>query len=442
MSLYTNVYQKSKSFLWQEESLQIILRKSCHLDTKLLLRLYFHCESFYEIKDRQHMIPMDSPQGTAPGTISLLLGHPDPTTLLMPELREAMQRVLNSPQAASLLQYGPEQGTQSLINVLIEKIKREQHCTLQPANLMIVAGSTHALDMITRLYVKAGEVVLIEAPTYADALHVFRDHHVELCPIPMDDDGLLPDALAQQIAHLHARGTPPKMLYTVPNFHNPTGRIVSEARRREIIRLARHYNFLLVEDDVYRDLSFGVTVPTSFYTLAQGQHVFSIGSFSKTLAPGLRLGWLLGSEQDIQRCVDAGTTQMGGGANPLTAHMVAEYCQDGQWEKHILHLQTVYKKRCDTALAALERHMPTGVTWTRPAGGFFIWLCLPEQVFAQQVKQLALQQGVLVATGEGFFAHPAEGAHCLRLAYSCAPLSDIDKGIHILAQVINSLSKD
>ncbi len=378
-----------------------------------------------------------SAQGTAPNTISLLLGHPDPTTLLMSDLREAMEHVIASPDAPSMLQYGPEQGTQPLIDVLREKIQRDQGCALQAANLMIVAGSTHAVDMLARLYAGAGSVVLVEAPTYADSLHVFRDQQVELCAVPMDADGLMPEALEQQLARLHAQGIVPRLLYTVPTFQNPTGRTLPTARRLEIIRLARRYNFLIVEDDVYRDLAFEGAVPPSFYALAQGEQVLSIGSFSKTLAPGLRLGWLLGSEEAIQRCVNSGTTQMGGGANPFTAHMVAEYCRRGAWERHIARMQSLYTMRRDSMLSALERYMPDGVEWTRPAGGFFIWLRLPEHIFAQQVKHLALQQGVAVAAGEGFFAHPAAGEHYLRLAYSCAVPSDIDAGISLLAQVIH-----
>lgn len=381
-----------------------------------------------------------SAQGTAPDTISLLLGHPDPATLLLPDLREAMKRVIDSPSASAMLQYGPEQGTQSLIDVLTEKIQREQGCVVQSANLMIVAGSTHAVDMLARLYAGAGSVVLVEAPTYVDALHIFRDQQVELCAIPMDEDGLIPAALEQQVAQLHAQAKFPRLLYTVPNFQNPTGRTLPEARRLEIIQLARRYDFLIVEDDVYRDLAFGTSVPPSFYALAHGEQVLSIGSFSKTLAPGLRLGWLLGSEEAIQRCVTSGTMQMGGGANPFTAHMVAEYCRSGAWERHIARIRAIYTTRRDSMLAALERSMPDDVEWTRPAGGFFIWLHLPEHISAQQVKHLALQQGVAVAAGNGFFVQPADGEHHLRLAYSCAAPGDIEAGIRLLAQVIRSCS--
>jgi len=384
------------------------------------------------------MISADLPQGMAANTISLLLGHPDPATLLPPELRNAIQQVLSSPQSSRALQYGPEQGTQSLINVLVEKINREQGLSLQPGNLMVVAGSTHAVDMLARLYARPGGVVLVEAPTYVDAIHIFRDHQLELRSIPMDEDGLITSELEEQLARLQVSGTFPSILYTIPNFHNPTGITLSEARRLEMIRLAHRYGSLIVEDDVYRDLSFEGTVPASFYALANGKQVVSIGSFSKTLAPGLRLGWLLGSEDVVQRCINCGTTQMGGGANPFVAHIVAEYCRNGHWEKHLLHLRSLYKKRRDVALSALDQYMPSDVEWTHPAGGFFVWLRLPKSIFAQDVKRLALQQGVALAAGEGFFVNPSEGEHRLRLAYSCAAPNDIATGIRILAQVIES----
>lgn len=382
------------------------------------------------------MTAYDSPQGTAEHGLSLMLGHPDPTLLLTPELRTVMQEVLSSPQAYQGLQYGPEQGTQSLLTFLAERISREQGISIEPANLMLVAGSTHAVDMLTRLFAAPGGVVLVEAPSYADALHIFRDHRIELHSVPMDDDGLRPDALEEQLLRLQTRGTPASMLYTVPNFHNPTGRTLSTERRLQIIELARQYGFLIVEDDVYRDLSFEGTVPPSFYALAQGERVASIGSFSKTLAPGLRLGWLLASREIVQRCIDCGTSQMGGGANPFAAQTVAEYCRRGHWEPHLARLRSVYRMRRDTALSALGQQMPPDVTWTRPAGGFFLWLMLPGQVLAPHVKRLAQRQGVQIADGTGFFVNPSDGRHNLRLAYSYAALDELARGIQILARTI------
>jgi len=383
------------------------------------------------------MTLQDAPQGTLPGTISLLLGHPDPSTLLSPELRNAVFDMLNSPQAVSSLQYGPEQGTYGLIEVLVEKVRREQGLPVQPANLMVVAGSTHAVDMLARLFARPNGVVMVEAPTYVDALHIFRDQQIELHAIPMDEQGLIPDALEKRLEQLRMNNVVPNLLYTIPNFHNPTGITLSEARRLEIIQLARRYGFLIVEDDVYRDLAFEGNVPASFYALAGGEQVVSIGSFSKTLAPGLRVGWILASEDIIARCVNCGTTQMGGGANPFTANIVAQYCSSNSWERHMEQLRSLYKTRRDVTLSALQRYMPADVRWTHPAGGFFIWLRLPEEAFASDVKRLALEQGVAVASGEGFFVNPADGKHHLRLAYSCAAPADIEAGIQILARVID-----
>ena len=382
------------------------------------------------------MISNDLAQGMLANTISFTFGHPDPKTLLTEELHNAMLQVVNSPDAYTALQYGKEQGTRSLIEYLVVKLQREQGLSLQPANLMVVAGSTGGVDMLARLYVRPGGTVLVEAPTYVDAIHIFRDHHIELCSIPMDEDGLIPSELEKQVVQLHANSVFPSMLYTIPNFHNPTGCTLPEARRIEIIRIAQRYGLLIVEDDVYRDLSFEGKVPASFYALANGKQVFSIGSFSKTLAPGLRLGWLIGSEESIQYCVNCGVAQMGGGANPFVASMVAEYCRSGALEKHISQIQALYKTRCDVALAALSKYMPSDTKWTSPRGGFFIWLSLPEDVFAQDVKRLAQQEGVLVSAGEGFFVNPGDGEHNLRLAYSCARPEEIEAGIRILAQVI------
>jgi 2-aminoadipate transaminase len=375
-------------------------------------------------------------QGVSANMISLLLGHPDPSTLFTPQFQDAVQRVLTSAQPYQSLQYGPEQGTPALIDYLVEKFNREQPCSINAHQVMIVAGSTHAVDMIARLYANEGDAIIVEAPSYVDALHVFRDHGLELHSVPMDDQGLIPDALEQLLRRLHSQNKSAHFLYTIPNFHNPTGVTLSEARGIEIVRLAQQYQLMIVEDDVYRDLAFGGSIPASFLSLAEDVPVLHIGSFSKTLAPGFRLGWLIGSASMIQRFVQSGTTEMGGGANPFVARIVAEYCRQGYWESHVAHLRDVYRMRRDVMLAALDQYMPESVRWTTPAGGFFIWVTLPERIQAQDIKAEALQRGVLVAAGEGYFVNPSEGAHNIRLTYSFAPPEDIEAGVRILGGIV------
>jgi DNA-binding transcriptional MocR family regulator len=383
----------------------------------------------------------DAPQGERGQGISLVLGHPDPATLLTPELRAVTQEVLTAPQAYLGLQYGPEQGNGNLLAFLGERLARQQGIVVEQARLMVVAGSTHAVDMLTRLVARPGGAVLVEAPTYADALHILRDHQVQVYAVPMDDQGLLPDALEQELLRLHRQRIPVSALYTVPTFHNPTGRTLPTSRRLQIIELARRYGFLIVEDDVYRDLAFEGPLPPSFYALAQGRQVASIGSFSKTLAPGLRLGWLLAPQELIERCVQCGTSQMGGGANPFAARIVAEYCQRGHWDTHLAHLQALYRARRDILLSALRQHLPSDTTWTRPGGGFFLWLTLPAEILARDVRRLAQQQGLEVAAGSGFFVHARDGQHHLRLAYSSAAPADLATGAGILARAIEEARK-
>ncbi len=377
-------------------------------------------------------------QGVAANVVSLLFGHPDPTTLMTPEFQEAVQTLLVQPQGYRVLQYGPEQGIPMLMNFLVDRLNQQQGLSITEQNVMITAGSTGAMDMVARLYARRG-VVIVEAPSYTDTLHVFRDHDIDLRSVPMDENGLIVTELEKVLEALQSEGKAANFLYTIPNFHNPTGITASLERRQAVIKLAEQYGFMIVEDDVYHDLGFGEAVPPSYYALMGGKNVISVGSLSKTLAPGLRVGWLVAAPEMVENCVNCGVMQMGGGSSPFSAHIAASYCCSGHWDTHMTRLQDIYRKRCETMLAALEREMPEGVRWTHPAGGFFLWIYLPENVFARDVKRVGLERGVSLAGGNGFFVRPEDGDHNLRLAFSYASLEDIDKGVHILADVIRDL---
>jgi 2-aminoadipate transaminase len=378
------------------------------------------------------------PQGVLPDTISLVFGHPDATTLPVDELRVATETVLGSPQACTALQYGSVQGSPALIDYVVDKLNREESLGLTQDNLLIVAGSTHALDMIARQHARCGGTVLVEAPTYHDALRVFRDHDADLHPMAIDENGIIVDELGVQLAALVHEGKSPRLLYTIPTFQNPSGVTITQSRREKIIELSREYGFVIVEDDVYRDLAFEGDVPPSFYGLTGGDTVLRIGSFSKIVAPGLRLGWLIAAPEQIKQYLECGTIQMGGGANPFVAHIMAEYCRSGNLESHVTRLRQVYCSRCNVMLAALERHMPRGVTWTRPRGGFFVWLTLPIGLHVRSLGEASRSQGVHFAPGTGFFAGSG-GERNLRLAFSFVPSNEIDRGVRILAQIIREM---
>jgi 2-aminoadipate transaminase len=347
--------------------------------------------------------------------------------------------VFRSPQARLALQYGPEQGSPALIDYLVGKLNREEGLNLTRDNLMIVAGSTGAVDMIARLYARHGGVVLVEAPSYRDSLDAIRDHGADLRQVPIDDDGLIIEALEARLVALRREGKPPRLLYTIPNFQNPSGVTLTSARREAIVALAREHGFLIVEDDVYRDLFFEGDVPPSLYALAKGRGVLRIGSFSKIMAAGLRLGWLVAEPEHIQQFVNCGAMQMGGGANPFVARMVAEYCRAGHLEPHIAQLRQVYRHRRDVTVTALKEHMPPGVSWTHPRGGFFIWLTFPQGVSVESLQEVARRSGVLFSPGKGFFAG-AGGERNIRLAFSFVPPDEIEQGVAILAQAVREMT--
>jgi len=381
------------------------------------------------------MSTQESPQGVLSDTVSLVFGHPDATTLPVDGLGIATEAVLGRPRAYVALQYGSVQGSSALIDYLVDRFNREESLEITRDNLLIIAGSTHGLDMIARQHARCGGGVLVEAPTYHDALNVFRDHDAELRPVAIDEDGIIVDDLEMQLCALVRGGKSPRLLYTVPNFQNPSGVTITQSRREKIIELSREYGFLIVEDDVYRDLAFEGEVPPSFYGLTGGDRVLRIGSFSKIVAPGLRLGWLIAVPEQIEEYMNCGTIQMGGGANPFVAHIMAEYCRAGNLEPHIAQLREVYRSRRNVMLAALERHMPRGVTWTRPCGGFFVWLTLPRGLHVRSLEEAANNQGVHFAPGTGFFASGG-GERNLRLAFSFVPSNEIDRGVRVLAHIM------
>ena len=381
--------------------------------------------------------PLASVQAAGPpGTVSLIYGLPDALTFPADDLRRAADHVLRErPEVA--LQYGPEQGYGPLIDCLREKLVHEEGLELRRPQLMLTGGSAQALSHLCTLFSKPGDIVLVEAPTYHETIQLFRDHGLLPLQILTDDDGLQVEALANRLQALARRGERARLLYTIPSFQNPSGITLAADRRQPILDLAERYDLLVVEDDVYRDLPYEGKVPPSLFELDGGRRVLRIGSFSKVLAPGVRMGWLMGPEGLIQRLIGSGLRCMGGGANPLVAHILAAYCQQGLLATHIQHLRQVYSERRDAMLTALATHMPRGVDWTQPSGGFFVWMSLPDPLRAADVAARARKAKLLVPAGDPFFAEAPTGQY-LRLAFSYVSPDRIERGIRLLAQVLRA----
>ena len=382
----------------------------------------------------------DTPQGVVAGSIPLFAGHPAHDLLPIRGVQRTIDALWRKRGITGLFGYGDERGNPDLRDFLVERITRLDGLDIRDENLMIIGGSTWGVNMITGLLTVAGDTVLVDAPSYRDALHIFHDHRLQVCEVPIDDGGIIAREMEKTLEKLATLGRCPRFYYVVPNFQNPSGITMPEDRRRAIVDLSRRYGFAIVEDDVYQDIRFGVTLPPSFYALAGGDNVLRMGTFSKTLAPGLRIGWLIASSERIEQFTGSGVLAMGGGANPFTAAVVGAYCGSGEWEAHVDWLCGRYQQRRDFALQALKASMPANVEWTRPDGGYFIWLTLPASLSVDELAARARVHKVFFAPGTGFFVDSAAGTHHLRLSFSYVPLADLRLGIAILGRLIREMA--
>lgn len=380
-------------------------------------------------------------QGVVAGSIPLFAGHPSPDLLPI----EAIQHVLNQSFEQStitrMFNYGNEQGDLDLISFLVDRFNQKEDLRLTTDNMMIMGGSTGGVTMITNLLTQPDDTILVDAPSYRDALHIFRDAGLDMYAIPIDDQGIVIDEMKKTLGKLEADNRLPKFYYVVPTFQNPSGITLTRDRREAIIQLSQDYNFLIVEDDVYSEIRFVDDIPPSFYELAEGNNVLRLGTFSKTLSPGMRLGWLMADADRIDQFVNCGVSAMGGGANPFTAKLVADYCKQGGWDKHILWLREQYQARRDVALNALREYMPDNVSWTYPEGGYFIWITLPDTIRVSEFEHVANEHNVYFAPGTGFFVNPEQGEQHIRISFSYVSSNDMRKGIQILAQLIRKHAK-
>jgi DNA-binding transcriptional MocR family regulator len=351
-----------------------------------------------------------------PGIFELGWGHPNAALLPVEGLRQATNEALDR-WGAEALNYGADQGAGPLLAWLAERIGRTEGRAPAQDQIMITGGVSQALDQICTLCTQPGDIVLVESPTYHLAIRILRDHPLELVPVPADDSGLRVDALAAAIAKLRRAGRQPRLLYTVPTFHNPTGTSLEAERRKALAELASTEGLLVVEDDVYRELSYDGPAPPSLWSLAPAGAVVRLGSFAKSLAPGLRLGWLTAGAATTGRIIDSGLLDSGGGVNHFTALIVAQLCASGRYDQQIAQLRAAYRARRDALLAGLSTYLPPGCDWTTPGGGFFVWVRLPEGLDTAELLPRAEAAGVAYIPGARF--HTAGGgANALRLAFS------------------------
>jgi 2-aminoadipate transaminase len=358
----------------------------------------------------QNQVPLD--------VIDLGLGDP-PLALLPLDLIRGAAQLRLSQKDNSFLQYGAEQGDGHFRLALADFLSKGYGFDVSPESIFITNGISNALDLICTLFTQAGDTIFVEEPTYFLALRIFEDHHLKVISIDTDENGLIIESLEEKLAEFQ-----PKFLYLIPTFQNPTGTTMSQEQRERLVQLAKEYGFIIVADEVYHLLSYtsyAPNPPKSFATYIDAENVISLGSFSKILAPGLRLGWLQAYPEKIKRFNTCGLLDSSGGLNPFTSAIVREVITSGGLENNINKLINIYRSRLRVMNSALEEQLPD-IEYIVPQGGYFFWLRLPEKTDARELRKNAqffkvdFRPGTLFSSRDGLknqirlcFVHYQEG---------------------------------
>jgi DNA-binding transcriptional MocR family regulator len=366
-----------------------------------------------------------------PEVVSLAGGMPYTTALPLDAVGALVGDLICS-RGATALQYGSGQGDPRLRELICEVMMLEGIAAAAD-DVVVTVGSQQALDLVTRTFCDPGDLVLAEGPSYVGALGTFAAYQAEVRHVPMDDAGLIPAALAETLQELERAGRRPKLLYTIPNYHNPAGVSLSNERRDEIVAIAARAGVLVLEDNPYGLLGFDED-PRPALRARDADNVVYLGSFSKTFAPGLRVGWVLAPPSVRQRLVLASEAAVL--CPPMFNQLVvAEYLATQPWQHQVKVFRELYRERRDTTLDALTRLMPAGCSWTHPTGGFYVWLTLPEGLDAKAMAPRAIAARVAYVPGTGFYADGC-GARDLRLSYCYPEPERIAEGVRRLAGVV------
>ncbi len=370
-------------------------------------------------------------------------GHSDPINLaggcgdsrLFPaeDYRKVIQSIMRR-DGVEALEYGDKAGYLPLRST-IARILSSQGIPARAENVLITAGSQQAIALVTQLLLRAGDAILVESPTYAVALELFRALGLKIVGAPMDESGLQVERLEKLLQQHH-----PKLVYTTPNFHNPTGSCMSVQRRRQLIALADRYNAPILEDDYVGDLRYEGRAQPALKSLDPGGRVLYVSTFSKMLMPGLRVGFMIaeGPFYDIlvryKRVNDLTTSN-------LHQRALEAYVTVGRYQSHLRRTALIYRKRRDALLHAIDRYLPAAVRIDPPMGGLFAWLRLPDEVSAAKLLPVACKEGVAFVPGDKFFPDGADGDHFLRLNFVSQPPEETDEGIKRLAKAIKRLGR-
>ena len=368
-----------------------------------------------------------------PEVISLAGGLPDTSTFPPASFARQMTKIAQE-SAAEALQYGPTEGF-AATKECIREVMAIEGMDPDPEDILVTTGGQQAIDLIAKTLIDPGDVVIAEAPTYPGAVPVFCAYEAETVQVEMDEHGMRVDVLEETLDRLAAEGRRPKLIYSVPSFQNPAGVTLSLERRRRLVEVARERELLVVEDNPYGMLRYEGTPQEALLKLDGGDYVIYVGTFSKILSPGIRLGWLVAPPPVMEKVV-LGKQAADLCTSTLSQYFVEEYFAEGGWREYVETLRGVYHSRRDVMLDALERHFPAEATWSRPEGGLFLWATLPDYIDTTDLLARALRENVAFVPGAAAFVDGERGRSSMRLNFSGSTEDEIREGVRRIGAVV------
>jgi 2-aminoadipate transaminase len=367
-----------------------------------------------------------------PEVISLAGGLPDTSTFPAERLAAIMSRVA-ADSSARALQYAPTEGISAVADCIAE-VMAEEGTVVDPSDVLVTTGGQQGIDLVCKTLIDPGDVIIAEAPTYPGAVPAFTAYQADVVQIEMDSDGMRVDELEQALERLDHEGRKPKFIYTIPNFQNPAGVTLSLPRRKRLVEVAHERELLVLEDNPYGLLRYeGDPLPT-LRSLDGGEFVIYLGTFSKILSPGIRLGWSV-APAPVQQKMNLGKQESDLCSSSLSQLFVAQYFAEGGWQEYVLSLRDVYRRRRDTMLDALPEHFPAEATWTHPQGGLFLWATLPDYIDTTDLLARALQSNVAFVPGRAAYLD-GRGGSSMRLNFSGVDEHAIREGIRRIGEVV------
>ena len=350
-----------------------------------------------------------------------------PTEELAAAAREAVREI-----GPELCLYPGDMGHQGLREIMAARESEREGVDVSPDHISLMNGSMQAVTLVAEALMQGvGDIVVTEELTYSGTIGAYQNLGVELVGVPLDEHGMRTDALADTLEDLHRKGTPPRFIYTLATYQNPTGSMMPRARRLELLEVARRYDAVVVDDNCYGDVHFEGAKEPSLYALDDSPNIIYICSLSKILGPGVRVGYVVARPPMLGRLLDR---RFDGGNSLLASSICAHYFRDRLWD-HIERNNAILKEKRDAVFTGLEQSVGDICTWSRPVGGLFIWVEFPDDVDRNKLMALCAERNIMVARGQGFHIH-REDVPAIRLAFGYAALEDIQEGVRLLGECI------